>query len=107
LWLIFTVSLLAVREMNRLVIFLALAGTSSAAKLPWYSEFLQSEQSVIGLDLEENPYHKFPIDIKDVAVIGAGPSGLQHVVELREAGFNVRLFERRQYPGASFVSTDN
>jgi hypothetical protein len=86
--------------MNRLVILLVLASTYSAAKLPWYTELLQSEQSVLGLGLEGHPYHRFQKDIKDVAVIGAGPAGLQHVVELREAGFNVRLFERRQYPGA-------
>ena len=86
--------------MNRLAIFLVLGGTF-AAKLPWYSEFLQPEQSVLGL--QEYPYHKFSKDIKDVAVIGAGPSGLQNVVELREAGFNVRLFERKQFPGACFI----
>jgi NADPH-dependent 2,4-dienoyl-CoA reductase/sulfur reductase-like enzyme len=86
--------------MDYLLLLLVLTGASSASKLPWYSQLLQAEQSV--LSLHENPYHEFSKEIKDVAVIGAGPAGLQHVVELREAGLNVRLFERKEYPGVCF-----
>ncbi|KAF9511431.1 hypothetical protein BS47DRAFT_1486839 [Hydnum rufescens UP504] len=49
------------------------------------------------------PYTKFP-SIRRVAVIGAGPSGLQSAATLLEHGFEVRLFERRPKPGAAFPS---
>ncbi|KAF9511429.1 hypothetical protein BS47DRAFT_1395074 [Hydnum rufescens UP504] len=47
------------------------------------------------------PYTEFP-SIRRVAVIGAGPSGLQSAVTLLEHGFEVRLFERRPKPGGNW-----
>ncbi|KAF9511430.1 hypothetical protein BS47DRAFT_1383429 [Hydnum rufescens UP504] len=47
------------------------------------------------------PYTKFP-SIRRVAVIGAGPSGLQSAATLLEHGFEVRLFERRPKPGGNW-----
>ena len=41
-----------------------------------------------------------------VAVIGAGPSGLQYAATLREHGFTVRLFDRSPGPGGNWLSTD-
>lgn len=87
--------------------FVILVGLASlpavnAVQLPWYSNLLHDAQSPMG----ENPYHEFPV-VNRVAVIGAGPSGLQHAVELREAGFTVRLFERKQHPGGNWYYQDD
>jgi hypothetical protein len=51
-------------------------------------------------------HHTFISPIKSVAVIGAGPSGLQHVAALLENGFQVRLFERDSVPGGNWRYTE-
>jgi thioredoxin reductase len=47
-------------------------------------------------------YFVFPHEIRRVAVIGGGPSGLQHAAALVEHGFEVRLFERKPNPGGTW-----
>jgi hypothetical protein len=42
-------------------------------------------------------------DIKRVAVIGAGPSGLVSASTLIEHGFEVRLFDRQPGPGGNWL----
>ena len=44
--------------------------------------------------------------IKRVAVIGAGPSGLQAAAELKDHDFEVRLFERAPGPGGNWRYSD-
>lgn len=44
--------------------------------------------------------------IKRVAVIGAGPAGLQAAAELKEHSFDVRLFERAPGPGGNWRYSD-
>jgi NADPH-dependent 2,4-dienoyl-CoA reductase/sulfur reductase-like enzyme len=50
------------------------------------------------------PYTEFP-SIRRVAVIGAGPSGLQSAATLLEHGFRVRLFDRQPKPGGNWFYT--
>ncbi|KAJ7247040.1 hypothetical protein C8J57DRAFT_1081227 [Mycena rebaudengoi] len=47
-----------------------------------------------------------PGPISRVAVIGAGPSGLQAAAHLLSTNFSVRLFERAQAPGGNWFYTD-
>lgn len=49
-----------------------------------------------------NKYFTFPYEIRRVAVIGGGPSGLQEAAALVEHGFEVRLFERKPNPGGAW-----
>ncbi|VDB96834.1 unnamed protein product [Peniophora sp. CBMAI 1063] len=56
-------------------------------------------------DKEDSPYTVFP-PIKRVAVVGAGPSGLQVAAELKEHGFNVTIFDRAPGPGGNWRFTD-
>jgi NADPH-dependent 2,4-dienoyl-CoA reductase/sulfur reductase-like enzyme len=44
--------------------------------------------------------------IKRVAVIGAGPAGLQAAAKLVEHNFTVRLFDRAPSPGGNWFYTD-
>ncbi|KAF8589248.1 FAD/NAD(P)-binding domain-containing protein [Ramaria rubella] len=44
-------------------------------------------------------HYVFPSPINKVAVIGAGPGGLQYAAVLLKHGFQVRLFERDTVPG--------
>lgn len=59
-----------------------------------------SEQNVLHED--RSPYTRFSHPIRRVAVIGAGPAGLQSAAVLREQGFEVRLFERADKPGGNW-----
>lgn len=51
-------------------------------------------------------HHQFEQKIERVAVIGAGPSGLQRAAALIEHGFQVRLFERAPKPGGQWFYSD-
>ncbi|KAK4686806.1 hypothetical protein P7C73_g3316, partial [Tremellales sp. Uapishka_1] len=52
---------------------------------------------------DDKDYYKFPKDIKSVAVIGGGPSGIPALRHLVDAGFDVRLFERQSAPGGTWT----
>ncbi|KAJ7615052.1 FAD/NAD-P-binding domain-containing protein [Mycena polygramma] len=49
---------------------------------------------------------RFHHPIKRIAVIGAGPAGLQAAAKLVEHNFTVRLFERAPSPGGNWFYTD-
>lgn len=50
----------------------------------------------------DDHYYHFSHEIRRVAVIGAGPAGLQSAAALLENGFEVRLFERSDNPGGNW-----
>ena len=54
----------------------------------------------------EDLYYRLPSEIRRVAVIGAGPSGLQFTSTLIKHGFEVRMFERAPNPGGVWQYTD-
>ena len=62
-----------------------------------------AEQTVLDSD---SPWTVFPHPIKRVAVIGAGPSGLQVAAELKDHNFNVTLYDRAPGPGGNWRFTD-
>ncbi|KAF8310286.1 FAD/NAD(P)-binding domain-containing protein [Clavulina sp. PMI_390] len=47
-------------------------------------------------------FYQFSHEIRRVAVIGAGPAGLQAAAVLLQDGFDVRLFERSERPGGNW-----
>lgn len=51
-------------------------------------------------------YYHFSHEIRRVAVIGAGPAGLQAAAALLDEGFEVRLFERADQPGGNWYYQD-
>ncbi|VDC00852.1 unnamed protein product [Peniophora sp. CBMAI 1063] len=65
-----------------------------------------SEQVVLDSD-SNSPWTTFPRAIKRVAVIGAGPSGLQVAAELQAHKFNVTIFDRAPGPGGNWRFTDD
>ncbi|KAF7326377.1 Dimethylaniline monooxygenase [Mycena venus] len=73
---------------------LLLAGLSAAAQQTPFSSQSSSEWTV------------FHHPIKSVAVIGAGPAGLQAAAKLVEHNFTVRLFDRAPAPGGNWFYTD-
>ena len=65
----------------------------------------QAEQSPFSFETFEassSDTFNFSHPIRRVAVIGAGPSGLQAASALIEQGFEVRLFERTKNPGGNW-----
>jgi cation diffusion facilitator CzcD-associated flavoprotein CzcO len=54
----------------------------------------------------ESQWTEFHHPIKSVAVIGAGPAGLQAAAKLVEHNFTVRLFDRSPGPGGNWFYTD-
>ncbi|KZV64548.1 FAD/NAD-P-binding domain-containing protein [Peniophora sp. CONT] len=66
-----------------------------------------AEQIVLDAASTNSPYTTFPHPIKRVAVIGAGPSGLQVAAELQDHKFNVTLFDRAPGPGGNWRFTDD
>ncbi|KAK8844850.1 hypothetical protein IAR55_006700 [Kwoniella newhampshirensis] len=48
---------------------------------------------------ENTTFHQFTHPIRYVAVVGSGPSGSPVIRHLRDAGFNVRAFERQSQSG--------
>lgn len=69
------------------------ASLSAASQLP----FGKSDQ---------DGYFRFSHEIKRVAVVGAGPSGLQVAAALLENGMQVRLFERKDRCGGNWYYQD-
>ena len=69
-----------------------------------------AEQNVLNDALEDtssgSKWTVFPHPIKRVAVIGAGPSGLQVAAELQNHHFNVTIFDRAPGPGGNWRFTD-
>ncbi|KAJ7085608.1 hypothetical protein C8R44DRAFT_648683 [Mycena epipterygia] len=59
-------------------------------------------QTVFKSQPETEPTFRFHHPIRRVAVVGAGPSGLQATTRLVEHNFTVRLFERSPYPGGNW-----
>lgn len=55
---------------------------------------------------DSDSWFELPHKIERVAVIGAGPSGLQSAATLLADGFQVRLFERAPEPGGAWFYTD-
>lgn len=55
----------------------------------------------------DSQFTVFHHPIKRVAVIGAGPSGLQSAAKLIEHNFTVRLFDRSPSPGGNWHYTDD
>jgi NADPH-dependent glutamate synthase beta subunit-like oxidoreductase len=45
--------------------------------------------------------------IQRVAVVGAGPAGLQAAAKLIEHNFTVRLFERAPHPGGNWLYSED
>lgn len=76
---------------------------------------VSAEQTVLDYDLplthasaDSSPsWTVFNKTIKRVAVIGAGPAGLQAAAELKEHNFEVRLFERAPGPGGNWRYSDD
>lgn len=79
---------------------------------------VSAEQTVLGSELPLTHAHTTSADsspswtvfnktIKRVAVIGAGPAGLQAAAELKEHNFEVRLFERAPGPGGNWRYSDD
>ncbi|KAI0029643.1 hypothetical protein K488DRAFT_72817 [Vararia minispora EC-137] len=64
------------------------------------------EQVVLGQVDRGSEWTVFPHPIKRVAVIGAGPSGLQVAAELLEHNFTVRLFDRSPGPGGNWLYSE-
>jgi NADPH-dependent glutamate synthase beta subunit-like oxidoreductase len=61
-----------------------------------------TSQSHFALDGDDSPWTTFPHPITRVAVIGAGPAGLQAAANLLSlTNFTVRLFERAPSPGGT------
>ena len=57
-------------------------------------------------DLRQDDYYQFTDEIRRVAVIGAGATGLQTAASLIEHGFEVRLFERADNSGGNWYYQD-
>ncbi|KAJ7474925.1 FAD/NAD-P-binding domain-containing protein [Mycena latifolia] len=64
------------------------------------------QQIVFDFPDPDSPWTTFPNPIKRVAVIGAGPSGLQAAAHLIAANFTIRLFERAPSPGGNWFYTE-
>ncbi|KAJ6587447.1 FAD/NAD-P-binding domain-containing protein [Mycena vulgaris] len=58
-------------------------------------------------DASDSQWTTFPRPITRVAVIGAGPAGLQAAAHLIEANLTVRLFERAPSPGGNWFYTED
>ncbi|KAJ7474908.1 FAD/NAD-P-binding domain-containing protein [Mycena latifolia] len=56
---------------------------------------------------DSHPWTTFPHPIHRVAVIGAGPRGLQAAAHLMAANLTVRLFERAPAPGGNWFYTED
>lgn len=75
---------------------------AQATQLPLASQGHDNSQSYY----LESQYYELPYEVKRVAVIGAGPNGLQHAATLLEHGFEVKLFEQAPQPGGIWLYTE-
>lgn len=71
-----------------------------------YSVSLAKQSPLLRVQ-EEDAYHQFDHEIRRVAVIGAGPNGLQAAAALIEEGLEVRLFERADQPAGNWYYRDS
>lgn len=85
---------------DRMLFALVAALVVSASQIP-----LQPTHATLR-DVDQEEYYQFPDEIRRVAVIGAGPTGLQAAASLVESGFQVRLFERADGPGGNWYYRD-
>lgn len=65
------------------------------------------QQTVFSSDDDGSQWTIFPHPITRVAVIGAGPAGLQAAAHLLNANLTVRLFERAPSPGGNWFYTED
>ncbi|KAJ6486762.1 FAD/NAD-P-binding domain-containing protein [Mycena sanguinolenta] len=78
---------------------------------PWLALFLAgsfaaAQQIPLSFQATNSEWTVFHHPIKSVAVIGAGPAGLQAAAKLIEHNFTVRLFDRAPSPGGNWFYTD-
>lgn len=86
-------------------------GCSIVLSLTWLSFTIATQvplvdQIRVSPHANESRYYHFDRKIERVAVIGAGPAGLQHASAFIDAGFTVRMFERAPMPGGEWLYTD-
>ncbi|KAK7044131.1 hypothetical protein VNI00_007848 [Paramarasmius palmivorus] len=70
---------------------------------------IASEQIVLNANSHfssKSPWTEFQTPIKRVAVIGAGPAGLQAAATLKDHNFTVRLFDRAPGPGGNWLYSE-
>jgi NADPH-dependent glutamate synthase beta subunit-like oxidoreductase len=65
-----------------------------------------STQSEDAFETPKPLWTVFHHPIRRVAVIGAGPAGLQAAAKLIEHNFTVRLFERAPHPGGNWLHSE-
>ncbi|KAK7046776.1 dimethylaniline monooxygenase [Favolaschia claudopus] len=85
--------------MLNLLLASALASLSVAAQQAPFSAYSNFRETGSEWTVFHHP-------IKTVAVIGAGPAGLQAAAKLVEHNFTVRLFDRAPSPGGNWFYTD-
>ncbi|KAF8208943.1 hypothetical protein K438DRAFT_1811469 [Mycena galopus ATCC 62051] len=83
---------------NTLALALAIVILPALAQQTAFNSWADSDDSP--------PWTTFPHPISRVAVIGAGPSGLQAAAHLLAANLSVRLFERAPSPGGNWFYTE-
>ncbi|KAJ7589862.1 FAD/NAD-P-binding domain-containing protein [Mycena floridula] len=81
---------------------LALLSLALPSASQWGSQIVLDDRPSI----PDSKYTVFNHTIKRVAVIGAGPAGLQAAAELIKHNFSVRLFERAPGPGGNWLYSD-
>lgn len=86
----------------RSLLVVVVALSSACAK----QVLLPTTHQTPGVADDERQWFQFSNEIRRVAVIGAGPSGLIHAHTLLSEGFEVRLFERAPKPGGQWLYTD-
>ncbi|KAF9073557.1 FAD/NAD-P-binding domain-containing protein [Rhodocollybia butyracea] len=85
------------------VLFLAIHIATSVADQPQQAFDIPKQQNI---NQPEGNWYTFNSTIKRVAVIGAGPAGLQAAATFIEHNFTVRLFDRAPGPGGNWLYSD-
>ncbi|KAK4702082.1 hypothetical protein P7C70_g4143, partial [Phenoliferia sp. Uapishka_3] len=86
--------------MLSLLAALALAGTALGSPVDGQQFIFDNKAS------SSSDWTVFKDPIKTVAIIGAGPSGLQAAAALNEHNFTIRLFDRQDSPGGNWYYQD-